>query len=268
APLPQMTQPMLAQPTGANPAFFSQLGAPQQQPQMQQPMPNQQFIPAMTGFTTQPQPMQPQMTAVMPAPQMPQMTSASGLMAQQPPARPLSAPQNTPQPVSAFGPMTPLQPQMTGASFYGVNMAMQQRQQPPPPPPPFQPQSAFGNAIVAQQTGIPPQQQQQPGFQPQPTGFRSVLQAQPTGFSVPPPPPMPSQPSTLPLTPQKTGPAPPVRFGLQKEKLQPQPTGLRANLAQASKSSFNPFQKLQLKYLVRECAKLTVPIAPSNPFGF
>ncbi|KAI5303910.1 hypothetical protein KEM56_007069 [Ascosphaera pollenicola] len=156
---PQMAQPIQAQPTGANPAFFSQLGASQQQPQPQQPMQTQQqFMPQMTGYTTQSQPMQPQMTAMPPLPQMPQMTANIGLMAQQQPPRPLSAPQNPPQPVSAFGPMTPLQPQVTGAP--GPNMAFPQRQQPPPPPPPFQPRSAFGNAIVAQQTGMPPQQPQ------------------------------------------------------------------------------------------------------------
>jgi len=44
-----------------------------------------------------------------------------------------------------------------------------------------------------------------------------------------------------PLQPQPTGPAPPVRFGVQPEanKLAPQPTGRRANLSAATPQ--NPF---------------------------
>ena len=46
--------------------------------------------------------------------------------------------------------------------------------------------------------------------------------------------------AAAPLIPQKTGPAPPVRFGVTggtgAKKLAPQPTGRRANLSQASKS--------------------------------
>ena len=111
----------------------------------------------------------------------------------------------------------------------------------------------------------PLQQQPQPtGFQPsfapqapqqfpQPTGVNAflppALQPMPTGiqnhsftttFTPPPLPPVPQQqqqPVPAPLTPQKTGPAPPVRFGVNPDakKLAPQPTGRRANLAQASK---------------------------------
>jgi hypothetical protein len=53
-------------------------------------------------------------------------------------------------------------------------------------------------------------------------------------------PPMPSMPTAQPLVPQKTGPPPPVRFGVQPaaKKLTPQPTG-RANLAKATPQ--NPF---------------------------
>lgn len=136
------------------------------------------------------------------------------------------------------------------------------------------PQNQFQNGLMPQPTGFQPQsqfgiQQQQTGFQglaPQPTGFgfqaqpqqsmqtgiNSVLppplQPQPTGMngvgsmhyttSPPPIPPIPQQPTAAPLTPQKTGPAPPIRFGVKHDapkKLAPQPTGLRANLAQASK---------------------------------
>lgn len=100
------------------------------------------------------------------------------------------------------------------------------------------------------------QSQFQPSLQPQQTGINSMLppalQPQQTGVNgfggpgfgqAPPPmpqmPPMPSQPPAAPLLPQKTGPAPPVRFGTPAaNKLVPQRTG-RANLASATPS--NPF---------------------------
>lgn len=151
--------------------------------------------------------------------------------------------------------MQPLQPQPTGFAPQGQ---FQNGLMPQPTGFGQQPQQQFGF-------------QQQPGFQPlapQPTGFGGFpqqqlqptttgvginavlpppLQPQPTGVngfgsnnfttSAPPAPPV-SQPTTMaPLQPQKTGP-PPVRFGVKTEpakKLTPQPTGLRANLAQASK---------------------------------
>jgi len=139
-------------------------------------------------------------------------------------------------------------------------------------PPPPQPQQTGFMPMQAQPTGFQPNLQAnfQPGFQPgfqgnaplpmQPTGFQTfspsplnpqatgvnrflppALPAQPTGFGqaqspppMPPMPPMPSMPTAAPLVPQKTGPAPAVRFGVQPaKKLTPQPTG-RANLAKAS----------------------------------
>ncbi|KZM26329.1 transmembrane transport [Ascochyta rabiei] len=100
-------------------------------------------------------------------------------------------------------------------------------------------------------------------FQPQPTGYHSfqpsplnpqatgvnqflppALQPQPTGFGqspppMPPMPPMPSMPTAQALVPQKTGPAPAIRFGVQPaKKLAPQPTG-KASLANATPQ--NPF---------------------------
>jgi hypothetical protein len=86
---------------------------------------------------------------------------------------------------------------------------------------------------------------------PQPTGINSflppALQPTPTGiqsqnngyiYNTPPVPPMPQHVMPAPLIPQKTGPPPPVRFGVSGDtkKLMPQATGRRANLAQASKS--------------------------------
>ncbi|KAK5174144.1 cytoskeletal protein binding protein [Saxophila tyrrhenica] len=115
----------------------------------------------------------------------------------------------------------------------------------------FQPQQT---GFQPQQTGFQPQQQQQTGFQQQqpsfniaaPTGMNGGYGAQPQQGGAPQLPPQqtggvfgPSQPVT-PLVPQKTGPAPPVRFGVQPgdKKLMPQPTG-RANLAKATPQ--NPF---------------------------
>lgn len=87
---------------------------------------------------------------------------------------------------------------------------------------PLQSQSA-SNFNSALPSTLQPQQPGMLPFQPQLTGSdpHKVL------------------PPLQPLQPQKTGPAPPVRFGVTGEakSLAPQPTGRRANLAQASKLS-------------------------------
>ena len=130
-------------------------------------------------------------------------------------------------------------------------------------------------ALQPQQTGFQPQQQIQPqptGFQqPQQTGFQPQLQPQQTGvngfsnntFGQPPPPipPLPPMPTAAPLMPQKTGPAPPVRFGVQEpKKLMPQPTGRKANLSHAS--------KLALPFCDLDTILTKLLPAPQNPFGF
>ncbi|KAE8164495.1 hypothetical protein BDV40DRAFT_260653 [Aspergillus tamarii] len=272
APAPQ--QPQQA---GATPGFFSQLGQPAQQP-LQNPA--QGFSPQATGFqqASRPRPQPPQtmgQNSLLPPPpqrplsapqNFPQQQSSFGL----PPLQPqlTGLPQAGP-PLAA-----------PGQSLAELNQ--QRFQQPlQPQPTAFMPQNQFQNALMPQPTGFQPQsqfgiqqqQQQQAGFQglaPQPTGFgfqaqpqqpmqtgiNSVLpqplQPQPTGMngagtmpyttSPPPIPPIPQQPTAAPLTPQKTGPAPPIRFGVKHDapkKLAPQPTGLRANLAQATPT--NPF---------------------------
>ena len=128
--------------------------------------------------------------------------------------------------------------QQTGSPFADP------RQQPPMPGS-FQP-------MMPQMTGVqPPMPSPAPQLQFQPTGINSflppALQPQQTGTngfgrpgfgqSLPPVPPIPQQPTIAPLQPQKTGPPPPVRFGVTGEakKLAPQPTGRRANLSHASK---------------------------------
>lgn len=82
-------------------------------------------------------------------------------------------------------------------------------------------------------------------FVPQPTGgvnsfLPPPLEPQPTGVSTVSMPQAPTL-STAPLVPQQTGPAPPVRFGVKSDapRLAPQPTGRRANLAQASEYRLN-----------------------------
>ncbi|PGH08283.1 hypothetical protein AJ80_07879 [Polytolypa hystricis UAMH7299] len=302
---PQQQQTLQPQATGANPAFFSQLGQQNMQ-QGQQQMHG--FTPQMTGFVQQQQPPpQVQMSQpVMPPRQRPQpppvMTQGSSLLPP-PPQRPLSAPQNMPQ-QSAFGPPAPLQPQLTGIPLTAPQVAppghslaelnQQQHFQPQfgqqqhlqPHPTGFVPgqnMGQFGTTLGPQPTGMMPQQfnmqTSQPGFQqqslaPHPTGFMSMPQQQPqqhppmsagginsvlppplhpqrTGIngaapptftpSPPPIPPIPQQPTAAPLQPQKTGPPPPVRFGVRKDapKIAPQPTGLRANLAQATNHAVN-----------------------------
>jgi hypothetical protein len=117
-----------------------------------------------------------------------------------------------------------------------------------PRPPQFSP-------IPQQPTGFqssfgPPQQQFQqqtginsflpPALVPTPTGAQGMQQQNGfnSTFTPPPVPPMPQQNTMMPLVPQKTGPPPPVRFGVSGDtkKLMPQATGRRANLSQASKS--------------------------------
>ncbi|KAB8303997.1 hypothetical protein EYC80_005348 [Monilinia laxa] len=147
------------------------------------------------------------------------------------------APNNFQQfPMQTGNPQQPFMPNQTGTPFAN------------PPAQPFQPQP-----LQAQPTGF--QSAFPTGQQfPQPTGVNSYLppamQPQPTGmmngangfgqpFAPPPIPPMPQQ-QTSPLIPQQTGPAPPVRFGVNgTNKIAPQPTGRRANLSQATPQ--NPF---------------------------
>ena len=264
--LPPFTQapPQQPQQTGATPGFFSQLG----QSGQQQPQP--------TGFQQQsrqrPQPPQNmgQNSLLPPPPQRP-LSAPQNFSQQNTFGAPPLQPQLTgvPQPGPQLAPqgqslaelnqqrMQPaLQPQQTGM------MAPNQFQNGMMPQPTgFQPQSQFG----IQQQQQPPFANGQPGFQglgPQPTGFGGFqpqpqqpmqtglpqpLPPQQTGMnglgmsytsSPPPVPPIPQQPTAAPLQAQKTGPAPPVRFGVKPDspnKLTPQPTGMRANLAQASK---------------------------------
>jgi hypothetical protein len=81
-----------------------------------------------------------------------------------------------------------------------------------------------------------------PALQPQPTGMNGFGNANNYNQPPPPVPPIPQQPTAAPLTAQKTGPPPSIRFGVKPDappKLAPQPTGLRANLSQATPN--NPF---------------------------
>lgn len=160
-----------------------------------------------------------------------------------------------PQP-TGFGGMTSPPPQQRMQTGFGqAPMAMQQMpmatgfaqqqtvyQQPQPTgfagaPSPF----ADPRGIISQPTGM--------GIAPQPTGYNtfapSPLNPQATGINrflppaIPPAPPMPSGGGLAPLIPQKTGPPPPVRFGVPAaKKLTPQPTG-RADLSKATPQ--NPF---------------------------
>ncbi|TAQ83862.1 hypothetical protein B7494_g7814 [Chlorociboria aeruginascens] len=76
-----------------------------------------------------------------------------------------------------------------------------------------------------------------PALQPTPTGINGFNQT----FNPPPVPPIPQQQIIAPLVPQKTGPPPPVRFGVNgdSKRLMSQATGRRANLQQATPQ--NPF---------------------------
>ncbi|GFP58176.1 actin cytoskeleton-regulatory complex protein sla1 [Trichoderma asperellum] len=122
-----------------------------------------------------------------------------------------------------------IQPQFTGAPGYVDPSRISQYGGLQPQPTGFQPgltQSPFGSGSI--NNYLPP------ALQPQPTGFQSLQPLQPTGGSD-------GLKPLQPLVPQKTGPPPPVRFGVTPEtkKLAPQATGRRANLSQATPE--NPF---------------------------
>lgn len=125
-------------------------------------------------------------------------------------------------------------------------------------PQPQMPQQSF-QPLINQPTGMMQQHMmQQPTgmMQQQPTGMNMGMgMGGMTGFRGPGPVSLPVnsllQPALMPqqtglgagmqpLKPQATGPPPPVRFGVQPgaPKLAPQATGKRANLSQASKSTF------------------------------
>ncbi|KEY64977.1 hypothetical protein S7711_08217 [Stachybotrys chartarum IBT 7711] len=149
-----------------------------------------------------------------------------------------------PQGLMAYPTGTPnqyMQPMMTGMpnqSPFGDSMRTGQFSALQPQMNGFQPSFANPHASFAQPspTGpinnylpppLEPQRTGMPQVQPQPTGASGYGQNMPT-------------PSLQPLVPQQTGPPPPVRFGVSNEKkLVPQPTGRRANLAQATPE--NPF---------------------------
>ena len=235
-------QPLQAQLTGYQ---------PQMQTGMQYPQPTgfQQQSPQPAGFTQQ------------------QPNGGIPAMQQQYPAL-------QPQPTGlAFQPQSQFGQQQAMQQYPAQTGFMQQQQTQPgyqqaivngaatgspfadPPRMPYQPTGAVGPGPSGLQNQYQPTgfQQQQPTFNvSQPTGVMNggAFGAQPTnGFMQPqaPPPQLPPQqtggvfgPSQpiQPLVPQKTGPPPPVRFGVTAgaNKLMPQPTG-RANLAKASKYS-------------------------------
>ncbi|KAJ5154055.1 uncharacterized protein N7500_009494 [Penicillium coprophilum] len=246
-----------AQQTGATPSLFAQVAQIGQH--------QQGFSPQQTGFQAQ----------ARQRPQAPQGVGQNSLLPP-PPQRPLRAPPVAP-PGQSLSEMSQqryqaaMQPQATGfvgqspyqnglmpqptaftpQSQFGIQQQQQQQQHQP-----------YGNQMVPQQTGFQGLGPQPTGFggygqlqQPMQTGINSVLppalQPQPTGIngygnhsypSPPPVPPIPQQPTATPLSPQKTGPPPSIRFGVKPDgpkKLEPQPTGLRANLSQATPN--NPF---------------------------
>ncbi|KAL3475372.1 hypothetical protein BJX99DRAFT_160000 [Aspergillus californicus] len=258
---------------GATPGFFSQLAQVGQQQPLQPGI--QGFSPQATGFQQPRQrPQAPQamtQNSLIPPPPPRPLSAPQNMPLQQPFGLPQLQPQLTGLPSQGSQIAPPgqslgelnqqrfqhsFQPQQTG--FMAPNQFQNGLI---PQPTSFQPQSQFG--IQQQQTGfqgLAPQHTSFGGFQPssqQPmaTGINSMLppalQPQPTGLngsgsmsytpSPPPIPPIPQQHTVTPLQAQKTGPAPPIRFGVKHEaakRLAPQPTG-KANLSQATPT--NPF---------------------------
>ncbi|KAI1914619.1 cytoskeletal protein binding protein [Ophidiomyces ophidiicola] len=276
-PPSQPAPTQIPQVTGANPTFFAQLGQPtvphvphitgftqpqQQFPMLQGPMPPRQRPQpplAMGQGSLLPPPPPPQRplsapnnpSNLGPGPLQPQLTGF-----------PQSGPQLAPPGHSLADlnqqrfQQSHLQPQSTGYAPSGFGITQFDGNPSPMTQGPFvnRAQAPGFQTLTQNSTSFhptfssPPTQQHlttgsinsilPPALQPQPTnanGFGAT-----STFTPPPPPPIPEI-SPAPLQPQKTGPAPPVRFGVHKDtrKLTPQPTGLKANLAQATPS--NPF---------------------------
>lgn len=153
------------------------------------------------------------------------------------------------QPQSQFGQQQAQQLGM-GQPMYQQQLINGQQSGSPfadPPRQQFQPMpSGLSNSFTPQQTGFQPSfSVSQPtginGFGAQPTQPAPQLPPQQTGGVFGPSQPVGLQQPPAPLMPQKTGPPPPVRFGVQPgaKPLVAQPTG-RANLSKASKSISSP----------------------------
>ena len=196
---------------------INKLRLQQQYAQQQQPLQAQ-----LTGFNQQSQPYSQYGSA---------LVQQSTTYEQQPPI--------LPQPTGFQSPLPYLNGQHTGSPFADPRSQVTGLFQPLSANTTGFPSTPYGS-LVAQQTGsinsmLPP------ALQPQQTGMNGLNglgfgQSQPPP-PIPPMPPMPQQRIPAPLQPQKTGPAPPVRFGVVNDvkKLLPQGTGRKANLSQASK---------------------------------
>lgn len=190
------------------------------------------------------------------APQLPQSTGPLGI-----PPPPTTRSASVPATVS---PPPPLAPNYTGMSFanpqFGMATGQYQIGQPQISPT----MTGVGYGMPVQTPSIPIQATgfMQPQFQyPQATGMSMGPQMNMPSFSIQPqmpmmpmptgqsttlginsmlPSPLVPQPTAAPLRPQPTGPPPPVKFGVQAQKLKPQPTG-KADLSKASKLALFSF---------------------------
>jgi hypothetical protein len=226
---PPMLQPQLTG-FGGNPNMHAQVSPPGQSLQDQMNM--QRMQQQMTGYPQQNPGFQFQQNGIMPQPTGYQTMPPPLQQPQQTGFAPFQQPQPTGfQPNMQPGMQTGFQPGMQQQNF-------QQNGSPfaDPPRPPFQPMQSqptgfntfSPSPLNPQATGI--NRFLPPAIQPTVTGFGQTQSPPP----MPPMPPMPSMPTAQPLVPQRTGPAPAIKFGVQPaKKLTPQPTG-RANLAKAS----------------------------------
>ncbi|KAK4649428.1 cytoskeletal protein binding protein [Podospora bellae-mahoneyi] len=214
---PQTAQPSQFAPPPLQPqmtGFQTQVAPPGQSlAEISQQRMQQQYAAQMQA---QQQQMQPQMTGMQPMMQ-PMMT---GIPAQPTGFQPVPAGPFMSQPTGMAPPMQPMQMQPTGFGVGGFG-------QPPVQQQPFAPGGGLPMPLQPQQTGMSVLQPQMTGL----TGFGTTGSQVGGGLAAP----------MQPLMPQKTGPPPPVRFGVQPDakKLAPQATGRRANLAAATPD--NPF---------------------------
>ncbi|KAH8676370.1 hypothetical protein BX600DRAFT_454899 [Xylariales sp. PMI_506] len=191
-----------------------------------------------------PPPLQPQMTGIAPPGQsLHDLTQQRMMQPQQQQYLTGFQPQATGQGMMGYNPGVGIQAQPTGFvqnQFMQPNMTGIQPQFSPiqsqptgfnnfNPGPQFQQPSGINNYIT------PALEPQRTAMQPQQTGFGGNFSQ---GYNPALSPQSTQAPPMAPLIPQQTGPPPPVRFGVP-DKIVPQPTGRRANLAHATPD--NPF---------------------------
>lgn len=295
---------MQPQPTGASPSFFNNLPQPHQQGMTVPETPSLSLGGQISPHRQRPMPPQTTSTqgSILPPPQRP--LSAPQSAQQSAFAPPALSPQMTGSLQSQPAPPGQSLSELMQARMQQQYLAQMQQQRPQQIQPtmtgfpsqgiPSYPTGPPGQLMQPSMTGgvgqgpfaDPIRPQQFSPLQAQPTGFQSpysnmqpqypqhaggfnsylppALEPQRTGIPTQTQAVNPNMPLAQPLQPQKTGPPPPVRFGVTGEtkRLTAQQTGRKANLSQASR-----LLRCSVPAYPWACTA-NLCLAPDNPFGF